>query len=116
MSPRRPSNVPERLARDEGIHNVTFERADAQVHRFPQDHFDLAISRFGTMFFDDPAAAFANISGTLRPAGRLVMMVWQPAERNEWHVAICQALGERREQRPGLAVGRRPSPLRTRQP
>ena len=46
------------------------------------------------MFFDDPASAFANIGRALRPDGRLVMMVWQSAARNEWDVAICQALGE----------------------
>jgi len=80
------------LARAEGLRNVTFERADAQVWRFPQGRFDLAISRFGTMFFDDPVAAFANIRRALRPAGRLVMMVWQASERNEWDVAICQSL------------------------
>ena len=45
----------------EGIRNVTFEHADAQDHRFPSERFDLAISRFGTMFFRDPVAAFTNI-------------------------------------------------------
>jgi SAM-dependent methyltransferase len=80
------------LARAEGLRNVTFERADAQVYRFPPERFDLAISRFGTMFFDDPAAAFANIGRALRPSGRLVMMVWQAHERNEWDVVIQQAL------------------------
>jgi SAM-dependent methyltransferase len=44
------------------------------------------------MFFDDPVAAFANIGRALRPAGRLVMMVWQAHERNEWDVAIHQSL------------------------
>ena len=53
----------------------------------------MAISRFGTMFFDDLAAAFVNISRALRPVGRLVMMVWQAPERNEWDVTIRQALG-----------------------
>ena len=80
------------LARAEGLRNVTFEHADAQVHRFPQERFDLAVSRFGTMFFDDPVAAFTNIGWALRPAGRLVMMVWQPRERNEWDVTIRQSL------------------------
>jgi SAM-dependent methyltransferase len=80
-------------ARAEGIRNVIFERANAEVYRFPQERFDVAISRFGTMFFDDPAAAFANISRALRPAGRLVMMVWQASARNEWDVTIRQALG-----------------------
>jgi SAM-dependent methyltransferase len=82
------------LARVEGLHNVTFEHADAQVHRFPHEGFDLAISRFGTMFFDDPGAAFANIGQALRPGGRLVMMVWQAHDRNEWDVAIGGALGD----------------------
>ena len=50
------------LAWAERVHNVAFEQGDAQVHRFPEDGFDLAISRFGTMFFDDPVAAFANIA------------------------------------------------------
>ena len=80
------------LARAEGLSNITFEHANAQVRRFPAERFDLAISRFGTMFFDDPRAAFANISRALRPGGRLVMMVWQADERNEWEVAIRQSL------------------------
>ena len=53
----------------------------------------MAISRFGTMFFDDPVDAFANIRRALRPGGRLTMMVWQAHEHNEWDVAIRQALG-----------------------
>src|SRR5262245_6205322 len=81
------------LASAEGLGNVTFEHANAQAYRFSQGRFDLAISRFGTMFFDDPRAAFANVSRALRPAGRLVMMVWQAHERNEWDVAIHQSLG-----------------------
>src|ERR1700722_10413471 len=76
----------------QGVRNVTFECGDAQVHRFPQKRFDLAMSRFGTMFFDDPVAAFASVGRALRPAGRLVMMVWQAPERNEWEIAIRQAL------------------------
>jgi SAM-dependent methyltransferase len=82
------------LASAEGLRNVAFARADAQVHRFPEARFDVAISRFGTMFFDDPASAFANITRALRPDSLLVMMVWQAAGRNEWDVAIRQALGE----------------------
>jgi len=81
-----------KLARAEGLRNVTFERVDAQAHSFAPGHFDLAISRFGTMFFDDPVAAFGNIGRALRPAGRLVMVVWQAHDRNEWDVAIHEAL------------------------
>jgi SAM-dependent methyltransferase len=80
------------LARAQGIGNVAFECADAQVHLFGPGRFDLAISRFGSMFFADPVAAFSNVGQALRPAGRLVMMVWQARDRNEWDVAIRQAL------------------------
>ncbi len=95
-----------RLARTEGLRNVAFERADAQAHRFARGHFDLAISRFGTMFFDDPVAAFDNIGRALRPAGRLVMVVWQAHDRNEWDVAIHQALDG-----PTAVAGQGPDPF-----
>jgi ubiquinone/menaquinone biosynthesis C-methylase UbiE len=81
-----------RLSTEEGLGNVTFEQADAQVHRFPPERFDVAISRFGAMFFDGPVAAFANIGRALRPAARLAAMVWQTRELNEWAVAFRQAL------------------------
>jgi SAM-dependent methyltransferase len=77
----------------EGIGNVAFEHADAQVHPFPAERFDLAMSRFGTMFFDDPVVALTNVRRALRPAGRLVMLVWQSRDRNEWSLAIRDSLG-----------------------
>src|SRR6185437_932954 len=80
------------LARAEGLDNVEFERANAQTYRFPPERFDLAISRCGTMFFADPVAAFTNIGRALRPGGRLVMMVWQAHDRNEWDAAIQRSL------------------------
>lgn len=81
-----------RISREEGLRNVSFEQADAQVHRFPAAGFDVAISRFGSMFFADPVAAFGNVGHALRPGGRLVLMVWQARERNEWTTAIRQAV------------------------
>ena len=77
---------------EQGLRNVRFEQGDAQVQAFPADHFDLCISRFGVMFFADPAAAFVNIARAMRPGGRLVWMVWQSRERNEWATAIPRAL------------------------
>ena len=49
--------------------------------------FDVAISQFGVMFFDEPVAAFANIRAHLRPGGRLAFACWQVAERNPWFFA-----------------------------
>jgi ubiquinone/menaquinone biosynthesis C-methylase UbiE len=55
-----------RLSDDEGLRNVSYQQGDAETHPFPPAHFDLCISRFGTMFFADPIAAFANIGRALR--------------------------------------------------
>jgi SAM-dependent methyltransferase len=59
-------------------------QADAQTHPLTGDGYDVAISRFGTMFFADPAAAFANIGQALRPGGRLCIATWQPLIDNDW--------------------------------
>lgn len=83
-----------RLTAAERLGNVRYELGDAQTHQFAPEAFDVAISRFGTMFFTDPAAAFANIAGALRPGARLVLLVWQPGRDNEWARAIDAALGD----------------------
>ncbi len=79
-------------AETEGLRNVDFVQADAQAHAFPPEYFSLGVSRFGTMFFSDPIAAFANIGRALRPGARFVQLVWQAADRQEWHTAIRAAL------------------------
>ena len=59
-------------------------QADAQTHGFEPDACDVVISRFGTMFFDDPVAAFANLATATRPAGRVCLATWQPLAANDW--------------------------------
>lgn len=76
------------LAAREELSNVAFEQVDAQVHDFPEAHFDVAVSRHGVMFFGDPLAAFRNIARAVRPGGRLALLTWQPVERIEWIVAF----------------------------
>lgn len=76
----------------EGLRNVDFLHADAATHPFAPATFDLGISRFGTMFFADPVAAFANVGRALRPGARLVMLVWRGRDSNEWTTVIHQAL------------------------
>jgi SAM-dependent methyltransferase len=76
-----------------GLGNIGFVQGDAQTHAFPPERFDLGVSRFGTMFFADPVAAFANIGRALRPGARLVQLVWQAGRHQEWDAAIRAALG-----------------------
>ncbi|MGH9225713.1 MAG: class I SAM-dependent methyltransferase [Acidimicrobiales bacterium] len=76
----------------EGLTNVRFQQADAQVYPFDEGRFDVAISCFGAMFFADPVDAFANIGRALRPGGRLAMLSWRPLADNEWIRALRDAL------------------------
>lgn len=84
-------------AEREGLRNASFLHADAQVHPFEPASFDLAISRTGTMFFGDPAAAHANIARALRPGGRLALAVWRSQSENEWFTAFTSALAAGRD-------------------
>ena len=87
----------ELLTKEEGLDNVRFEQADAQVHRFEPGAYDLAMSRFGVMFFLDPVAAFSNIAAALRSEGRLAILVWQSIAANEWVSAMRAALAVGRD-------------------
>ncbi|RIQ29638.1 class I SAM-dependent methyltransferase [Jiangella rhizosphaerae] len=80
------------LAAAEGLRNVAFDVADAQTRPFPAAAFDLVMSRFGTMFFTDPAAAFGNLARATKPGGRLVMMVWRERAANEWAGPLIDAV------------------------
>jgi SAM-dependent methyltransferase len=52
------------------------------VHSFGAGIFDVVLSSFGVMFFDDPAAAFGNLGKALRRGGRLAFLCWRTREEN----------------------------------
>jgi ubiquinone/menaquinone biosynthesis C-methylase UbiE len=76
-----------------GVHNVTFEHGDAQVHPFEAETFDVVISRMGTMFFTDPVAAFTNLGAALRTGGRLACAVTANPKDNDLIMILGAALG-----------------------
>ncbi|GLX22016.1 class I SAM-dependent methyltransferase [Streptomyces lavendulae] len=76
------------VAAREGLANVSFTHGDAQTHPLPEAAYDVAISRFGVMFFSDPAAAFANIASALRPGGRVAFLCAAEPEGNDWLTAL----------------------------
>ena len=88
----RMLDLARRRSAEEGLTNVRFEQADAQVHPFEAEAFDVAISAFGAMFFGDPVGAFGNIARSLRPGGRLALLTWREVSRNEWLTALRDAL------------------------
>jgi SAM-dependent methyltransferase len=75
-----------------GLANTRFLHGDAQVYPFTEGGYDVAISRFGAMFFAEPAAAFRNIAVALRPGGRLALLAWQALDRNPWVGELRAAL------------------------
>lgn len=81
------------IAAEEQIGNVSFEQGDAQVYPFPAAAFDIAISRGGIMYFDDPVAAFANIRRALAPGGRLAFVCGRDSGTDEAGV-IWRAMAE----------------------
>jgi len=77
----------------QGVANVRFDQGDAQVHPFPDQGYDVAISRGGVMFFADQVAAFANIRRALRPGGRLVFVGPQAGGPDSPYSRATAALG-----------------------
>jgi SAM-dependent methyltransferase len=69
--------------------NVRFVHLDVQTGTLAEAPFDLAVSQFGVMFFDEPTVAFSAVLSYLRPGGRLVFACWQGVERNHWHVGTA---------------------------
>ena len=65
---------------------IQFALADATLHPFEDASANLVASRFGVMFFADPARSFANLRRALRPRGRVVFACWRAARENPWMI------------------------------
>jgi SAM-dependent methyltransferase len=83
LSPALLARAAERVAQA-GLGNVTLTRVDAATHVVEGDRFDLLISRFGMMFFEDPVAALSKIRTALRPGARVVFVAWAGLSHNPW--------------------------------
>jgi SAM-dependent methyltransferase len=70
---------------------VEFQLADASAYPFKPASFDLIVSRFGVMFFAEPAGSFANLRKALRPGGRLTFVCWREPRANPWLITPLQA-------------------------
>ena len=55
------------------------------------------MSGFGTMFFNDPVAAYTNIGGGLRRSGTIALLAWRTLPENEWLMSVRGALAIGRE-------------------
>jgi ubiquinone/menaquinone biosynthesis C-methylase UbiE len=71
---------------------VEFVLADATVHAFASEAFDLLASRFGVMFFADPVLSFANMRRGMRRSGRLAFACWREPRENPFFMTPLQAV------------------------
>jgi SAM-dependent methyltransferase len=98
-------------AAGEGITNLRYDQADAQVYPFAPASFDVAISRFGVMFFADPVAAFANIRRALRTSGRLAFVSLGALRDNQLGVLFAALASLTRPLAPGSSADSGPFSL-----
>ena len=70
---------------------IRFELADATVYPFEPANFDLVVSRFGVMFFAEPAISFANLHRALRRSGRVAFACWREPRENPFFMVPLQA-------------------------
>jgi SAM-dependent methyltransferase len=68
-----------------------FIAADAGAFEFAGGEFDYVISRFGVMFFADPAQAFANLRRACVPGAQLRSVVWRSPQENPFMTAAARA-------------------------
>ena len=81
--------------------DAEFRNADAATFD-DEVAFDLIVSRFGVMFFDDPVAAFTNLHRLAAPGGRLCFVCWQPPHDNLWATLPMQALAALIQEMPAV--------------
>jgi len=61
---------------------ASFIGADVQTHAFEPASFDMIVSRFGVMFFDDPVMAFANLRRAASDDAKLRVIAFRSAAEN----------------------------------
>ncbi|AUX69953.1 SAM-dependent methyltransferase [Porphyrobacter sp. HT-58-2] len=86
-----------------------FVCADAATATLDEPPFDRLFSRFGSMFFPDPVAAFANLKTMLTPSARIDLAVWAHPRDNAWMMEVMSVVRAHVEVPP--AVPRAPGPF-----
>jgi len=70
-----------KIAKERRIPNVEFRAMDAERMDFPEDMFDIVVSRFGFQIFTNPEGVAKEAHRVLGPRGRLGLSVWSTAEK-----------------------------------
>jgi SAM-dependent methyltransferase len=79
-------------AQRRGLTNMRFQQCAADSLPFPDNSFDVVVSRLGAMFFPDPA--FRELLRVLRPNGRLAFAVWGKSEVNPFCYLVTRVMDQ----------------------
>ncbi len=71
-----PLAIAAERAKERGLTNIRFNRADVHSLPFADNEFDLVTCRFGVMFFSDLPKALGEIRRVLTPGGRVAFAAW----------------------------------------
>jgi ubiquinone/menaquinone biosynthesis C-methylase UbiE len=74
----------------EGL-QARFIAADAQSYVFERAQFDLVISRFGVMFFEDSVQAFSNLRRAAKSGAGLHFVAWRSPAENPFMTTAARA-------------------------
>lgn len=64
------------------LKNMQFQQCTADSLPFPENSFDVVVSRLGVMFFPDAVAAMREMLRVVRPGGSLTFAVWGKSDVN----------------------------------
>ena len=68
--------------------SVQWKQGNAEALPFEDSSFDVVMSQFGLMFFENPAAAVAEMIRVLCPGGRLVVATWDSLDHAPGYEAM----------------------------
>lgn len=72
------------LAKEYGLHHVSFQQMEAEKLTFPDACFDVVLCSLGLMYVSDPLQVIREMYRVLKPGGRAVALVWGSRERCGW--------------------------------
>lgn len=72
--------------------NIRFHQCPVQQLPFPDNSFDVAVSRLAAMFFPDPTAGLREILRVIKPGAHLSFVVWADREVNPFFSMVTEIL------------------------
>ncbi|MDQ2976333.1 MAG: methyltransferase domain-containing protein [Acidobacteriota bacterium] len=75
-----------------GLGNIHFHQCPAGQLPFPDNSFDVAVSRLAVMFFPDVPAGLSEILRVVKPDGYVSFLVWAPPEVNPFFSIITEVM------------------------